>query len=228
MIRIYCDKADAFLKETQTLTKGMTNYPEVVLTYSSDWDGMGKAAVVRAGDKSINVLIRNNKFTIPAECFEESGVELIVGVQGSSGVHVIPTVWCACGEILEGTDVNESGNVGEPTEDLVLQMLGYAGQTEALAEEAKESFAEAATGAEAWAVGQRKGEDVGPTDETYRNNAKYYSMVAATNAGYVYFYIDEPTGHLYFTKSTGVDFDFNVGDDGHLYVSAVEDSGNEG
>lgn len=190
MIRIYCDKADAFLKETQTLTKGMTNYPEVILTYSSDWDGMGKAAVVRAGDKTVSVLIRNNKFTIPAECFEESGVELIIGVHGSSGVHVIPTVWCACGEILEGTDVNESGNIGEPTEDLVLQMLGYAGQTEALAEEAKEAFEEAATGAEAWATGKRGEEDVGPTDPTYHNNAKYYSVSAALIAGEIGSIID--------------------------------------
>lgn len=39
--------------------------------------------------------------------------------------------------------------------------------------------------AEAWAVGKRDGVDVGPTDETYHNNSKYYAEQAedsATNA----------------------------------------------
>ena len=43
----------------------------------------------------------------------------------------------------------------------------------------------AAENAEAWAVGQRNGEDVPPEDETYENNAKYYAGNAhesATNA----------------------------------------------
>ena len=33
--------------------------------------------------------------------------------------------------------------------------------------------------AEAWAVGQRDGEDVPSTDEAYHNNAKYYAQQAA-------------------------------------------------
>ena len=32
--------------------------------------------------------------------------------------------------------------------------------------------------AEAWAVGERGGVPVGPTDQTYHNNAKYYSQQA--------------------------------------------------
>lgn len=38
------------------------------------------------------------------------------------------------------------------------------------------------TEAEAWAVGQRNGEDVPSTDETYHNNAKYYAQVAQESA----------------------------------------------
>lgn len=34
--------------------------------------------------------------------------------------------------------------------------------------------------AEAWAVGQRGGEDVDETDETYQNNSKYYAELAGT------------------------------------------------
>ena len=130
MIRIYCRAADAILKETQTLTSGMTNYPEVVLTFSSDWDGFGKAAVVRAGNVYKDVLITNNKFVIPAECLATSGVNLSVGISGSNGSQTIPTIWCAVGEIYEGTDLNEGDNLGDATPTLVEQMLGYAGECE--------------------------------------------------------------------------------------------------
>ena len=126
MIRIYCDAADAVLKETQTLTAGMINYPEVLLTFSDAWDGYGKAVIVKAGEVEESALIVNNKFVVPSECLAESGVNLIVGVSGSDGVHTIPTIWCSCGEIMDGTDVNDSTAVGTATPSLVEQMLGYA------------------------------------------------------------------------------------------------------
>lgn len=135
MIRIYCEAADAVLKETQTLTAGMINYPEVLLTFSDDWDGYGKAAVVRAGEVTVDVLIVNNKFVVPAECLQEAGVSLIVGVSGSDGVHTIPTIWCSCGEIQDGTDVNEASNVGTATPSLVDQMIAYAQAIEDYAED---------------------------------------------------------------------------------------------
>lgn len=126
MIRIYCDAADAWLRETQTLTAGMINYPEVLLTFSDDWDGYGKAVIVRAGTVEKAALIVNNKFVVPSECLAESGVNLIVGISGSDGVHTIPTIWCSCGEIMDGTDVQDSTAIGEATPALVDQMLGYA------------------------------------------------------------------------------------------------------
>ena len=134
MIRIFCRQADAILKETQTLTSGMTNYPEVVLTFSQDWDGFGKAVVVRAGNVYEDVLVTNNKFIIPHECLETAGVNLSVGISGSNGTQTIPTIWCAVGEILEGTDVNEGANIGTATPSLVDQMLAYAEQCEEYAE----------------------------------------------------------------------------------------------
>lgn len=135
MIRIYCEAADAVLKETQTLTAGMINYPEVLLTFSDAWEGFGKAAVVRAGDaEPVSVLIVNNKFVVPAECLAESGVNLIVGISGSDGVTTIPTIWCSCGEIMDSTDINEATIDYPATPSLVEQMLGYA---EDVAEEAE-------------------------------------------------------------------------------------------
>ena len=135
MIRIYCEAADAVLKETQTLTAGMINYPEVLLTFSDAWDGYGKAVIVKAGEVEESALIVNNKFVVPSECLAESGVNLIVGISGSDGVHTIPTVWCSCGEIMDSVDVNDSTCVGTATPSLVEQMLGYA---EEVVEEAQE------------------------------------------------------------------------------------------
>lgn len=136
MIRIYCEAADAVLKETQTLTAGMTNYPEVILTFSDDWDGFGKAVVVRAGDADpVGVLVVNNKFIVPHECLTQSGVNLIVGVSGTNGTSTIPTIWCSCGEIMDSVDIDEPAISGGATPTLVNQMLGYAQQVAAEAEE---------------------------------------------------------------------------------------------
>lgn len=134
MIRIYCEAADAVLKETQTLTAGMINYPEVLLTFSEDWNGYGKAVIVKAGEVEESALIVNNKFVVPAECLANSGVNLIVGISGSDGVHTIPTIWCSCGEIMDSVDLDEYEPVGTATPSLVEQMLGYA---EDVAEEAE-------------------------------------------------------------------------------------------
>lgn len=59
---------------------------------------------------------------------------------------------------------------------------------------------EYATDSEAWAVGQRDGADVEPADETYQNNAKYYSELAAQHAeesGYAWFDVDDSDGCMY-------------------------------
>lgn len=135
MIRIYCEAADAVLKETQTLTAGMTNYPECVLTFSDAWDGFGKAVVVRAGEVEKSVLVVNNKFTVPHECLADSGVNLIVGVSGTNGTQTIPTIWCSCGTIMDSVDIDESAGTGTATPSLVDQMLAYAQQISDYAED---------------------------------------------------------------------------------------------
>lgn len=135
MIRIYCEAADAVLKETQTLTAGMTNYPECVLTFSDDWDGFGKAVVVRAGEVEKSVLVVNNKFTVPHECLADSGVNLIVGVSGTNGVQTIPTIWCSCGTIMDSVDIDESAGTGTATQSLVDQMIAYAQEISDYAED---------------------------------------------------------------------------------------------
>lgn len=211
MIRIFCRAADAILKETQTLTSGMTNYPEVVLTFSQDWDGFGKAVVVRAGTADpVSVLVTNNKFIIPAECLAQHGVNLSVGISGTNGVETIPTIWCAVGEIYEGADIDEASNIGEATLTLVEQMLGYAGDCETSADASADSAADSASSAadaaasaassaesaeeaaasaaaayqdaEVWAKGTRGGVPVEEGEDGYHDNAKYYSEQSSSSA----------------------------------------------
>ena len=126
MIRIRCDKADAYLIETQTLTAGMVNLPVVRFSFADDWEDYGKVAVVRAGDVRVEKLITGDQIIVPAECMVESGVNLIVGVYGANASEELPTVWCACGEILDGTDPSTASNDVPAETSNVAQMLEYA------------------------------------------------------------------------------------------------------
>ena len=126
MIKISVSAADAVLTQTETLTAGMVNLPTVQFTFTSDWNGLGKTAVVRAGTVVEELLVTDNQITVPAECMVDAGVNLIIGVWGGSDSVELPTVWCACGEILEGTDPTEASNDVEATTSNVAQMLGYA------------------------------------------------------------------------------------------------------
>ena len=139
MIRIRCDRANAYLQETETLTAGMVNLPTVQFTFSEDWDGYGKTAVVRAGNVRVEVLLIEDAITVPAGCLEVAGVNLIIGVYGADSTHELPTVWCACGEILDGTDINSAINHTEATSSNVDQMLEYAASIEAYAEDLDEN-----------------------------------------------------------------------------------------
>lgn len=81
---------------------------------------------------------------------------------------------------------------------------------------------ESAGDAEAWAVGQRGGTDVGETDETYQNNSKYYSEVAemaANTAGYFDVVVNS-AGHLIYTRTDTIDTDFSIDTSGHLIMEA--------
>ena len=134
IIKISVSQADATLFQSTTLTAGMVNLPIVKFSFTDEWSGLGKTAVVRAGSVVETVLITNNQITVPVECLETAGVNLIVGVYGTDATVVIPTVWCSCGEILDGTDLEEAENVGTATESLVDQMLAYAQDIEGIAE----------------------------------------------------------------------------------------------
>lgn len=68
-------------------------------------------------------------------------------------------------------------------EQIISDTQGYAESAEQDAQDAADSASAAASDeldAEAWAVGQRNGQDVPPTDPTYHNNAKYWAGQSGT------------------------------------------------
>ena len=198
MIRIYCDKANAYLKETETLTAKMVNLPTVKFTFSEDWDTYGKLAIVKAGDVSVPALAMvDNSITVPAACLRKSGVNLMIGVYGADGGHALPTVWCACGEILAGVDPESSEPWEDASESAVAQMLGYAKQIQDESEELVETVEKAA-------------EEVDELIDRAEQGAAVF--------GYMFFDIPPGYGHLMYTKTINVDIDFSLEDDGHLYV----------
>jgi hypothetical protein len=90
-------------------------------------------------------------------------------------------------------------------DQLIVELNEGVEEAEGYATAAGES-AEAATrnanDSEAWAVGERDGEPVEPSDPTYFNNAKHYALVAqqgADKAGYAFFNVDDSDGNMYVT-----------------------------
>ena len=79
--------------------------------------------------------------------------------------------------------------------------------------QAAEDAAEAAEDAEAWAVGERGGVPVGPSDPTYENNAEYWSQIAALYAQGAWHYMGSiPFSQLPTSGMVGGDM-YNITDD---------------
>jgi len=77
-----------------------------------------------------------------------------------------------------------AGDAPDPYESWIDTLTELASQTEAAEQAAAQSATDAensALDAEAWAVGQRNGQDVPSTDPTYHNNSKYHSQEAANH-----------------------------------------------
>ncbi len=80
--------------------------------------------------------------------------------------------------------IPEIESLVENAEQIIEDTRGYAESAEADAQTATDAAADASNDeldAEAWAVGQRNGQDVPPTDPTYHNNAKYWAGQSGTS-----------------------------------------------
>lgn len=95
------------------ITSGTVGLP-VEFTFDSQWDGLSKMAVFRAGDIVKDVVNPGAGTTVPWEVLEHPNVWLSVGVYGTNedSTVVIPTTWANVSIINSGVDPD-----GDPSTD---------------------------------------------------------------------------------------------------------------
>lgn len=94
MIRLSATKAVLTITETETITSGAQRVFECAFTVNSDWDGLNRTAVFRAGTKAVSVLLGDdNTAEIPWEVLQTAGITLRIGLYGTNAAgDVLPTV----------------------------------------------------------------------------------------------------------------------------------------
>jgi len=78
----------------------------VEFTFDSQWEGLAKTAVFRAGDKVIATTLERDTHTVPWEVLEKPDLWLSIGVYGANaeGTVVIPTLWAKVAVVHTGVD----------------------------------------------------------------------------------------------------------------------------
>ena len=196
--------------------------------FDESWDGWDKTAVFEGSGETIDSIVVDGKAEVPWETLVDNGL-MRVGVYGTQGAKRMPTVWSEKFVVRLGAP---QGSIGtEPTPSIYEQILRLANSAKETADEAHDIAAEAqdsakasAENAEAWAVGQRNGQDVSSTDPTYQNNSKFWAEVAqqgAEESGFAWFDVDVETGEAIVTITDNLDSEvrFSVNyDTGELEV----------
>lgn len=127
MFHLEISKNRVNLKEREVLVSGASKSHLVQFAFSSDWEGLNRNAVFRAGEVSRSeVLSHTNQCHIPWEVLEMTGRILWAGVEGTDGEGlVLPTVWCALGCISPGAHPGDD-EAQPPTPDVYSQLLAVA------------------------------------------------------------------------------------------------------
>ncbi len=104
MFILNAEKARLIVQERELITSGAVSAFEALFTFSSDWDGLSRTAVFRAGGPVISVLLdETGKCTIPWEVLLQPKQNLYMGVYGTrDGTVVLPTIWADWGKIEYG------------------------------------------------------------------------------------------------------------------------------
>lgn len=101
------------IKKPAKITTGTVGLP-VEFTFDSDWEGLTKTAVFRAGCICKIVDSLESEAVVPWELLVKPGARLSIGVYGvnKDGSIAIPTIWANVCVILEGADPE-----GDPSAD---------------------------------------------------------------------------------------------------------------
>lgn len=205
-----------FSDKILTVSKSIGIY-ECEFVFDDSWDEYDKTAVFEGSNNTIETVISNNKALVPWEVLQNDGY-LKIGVYGTSGEKVKPTIWSSQLLVKLGTPTGSIGT--EPTPSIYAQILEVANHAESIAnnaynkaETAQDSAKNYAEESEAWAIGTKNGEPT--TDETYHNNSKWWAELAqqsAEESGYAWFDVNENTGEaiVMITDNLDAELSFEV------------------
>lgn len=143
MFSLFAKKNVLAVNQREVVTSGSVNVYEVQFQFDSEWDGLEKTAVFRAGDFTVSTLLDETETCIiPWEVFQDAKRTLYAGVYGTkNGNTVLPTIWAPLGEIRQGCEPGESTQ--PPTPSVYEQILAEIGNLDNLATSAKDSLVSA-------------------------------------------------------------------------------------
>lgn len=164
MIRLSATKAELTITETETITSGAQRVFECTFTVNSDWDGLNRTAVFRAGTKAVSVLLGDdNTAEIPWEVLQTAGITLRIGLYGTNAAgDVLPTVWADAGMICTGAYLGDDAY--PPTPGAYEQLVEIAENAEKIAQSVRDDADKGAFDGEPGPVGPQGPEGPqGPT-----------------------------------------------------------------
>lgn len=104
------------------LVSGSVNIYDAVFEFNSDWEGFTKTVVyqLNSNPDPVEIVMTGDTCVVPPEAVEVNGI-LRIGVYGTNGTQVMPTVWTNALLVKEGTT---TGSVYiEPTETTYEQVM---------------------------------------------------------------------------------------------------------
>ena len=164
MIRLSATKAELTITETETITSGAQRVFECTFTVNSDWDGLNRTAVFRAGTKAVSVLLGDdNTVEIPWEVLQTAGITLRIGLYDTNAAgDVLPTVWADAGMICTGAHLGDDAY--PPTPGAYEQLVEIAENAEKIAQSVRDDADKGAFDGEPGPVGPQGPEGPqGPT-----------------------------------------------------------------
>ncbi|MBR4295841.1 MAG: hypothetical protein IKT56_03270 [Clostridia bacterium] len=137
MFKLQINKSIIKVKEKEPIVSGASNIYSVSFEFDSEWDNLMRTAVFKVENTAIDVILEENKCSVPWEVLsgDNVGKALWVGVFGSDedGVR-LPAIWNQLGIIHPGTERGVKGK--KPRADIVAQIYSAAKEAEKKASEA--------------------------------------------------------------------------------------------
>lgn len=125
------------------ITAGTVGLP-VEFSFDSQWDGLIKTAVFRAGSVCKSAENMVTKTIVPWEILEKPGLVLEIGVYGvnDEGTVAIATIWASIGPIRDAVSPVKDASI-DPTLPVWKQLSNAIGDLPGLATNAKDNIVEA-------------------------------------------------------------------------------------